>query len=608
MKNMIFIFATLIFIAFSSFSQDRGVKLKIKDSVGNEISLYDESYALVIGCGKYEVGWPELPNAINDAIKVADILSNQGFNVTLLKNPSFIELNKAVNYFVYHIGLNSNNRILFYYAGHGYTMKMSYGANMGYIVPVDAPLPGIDRSEFLSKAISMQMFETYARQIQSKHVLYIFDSCFSGTIFALSRAIPSSISYKTAKPVRQFITAGDENEEVPDKSVFNSQFIAGINGEADCNKDGYVTGTELGDFLQNTVVNYTRESQHPQYGKIRDPNLDKGDFVFVFESGDLLNKNKKSVKEGLQSINDPLAMNFSKYTNEKDKYEWIKKLELMKSDFNKAKEINKDENISVINKKRMWNDFLNIYNEDNPYAELDDQMRQIALNMINTLEDTSSVFIAGGAFVMGSEKGKSNEKPVRNIKISSFHIDRVEVSVGQYQAFCLATNREMPKQPDWSSESCPVVNVQYEDACDYAKWKGKRLPTEAEWEYAAKGGIENIIYPWGNETSNKKANFNGSDGWDKTAPVYSFATNNYGIYCMAGNVAEWCSDWYSPWGYLENDLKDPQGTKTGDLRVIRGGSYKSKIDDLRCTARQGKDPRFRYDFVGFRCAKSIDMK
>jgi TolB-like protein len=110
--------------------------------------------------------------------------------------------------------------------------------------------------------------------------LFIFDSCFSGSLFALSRAVPEHISYKTAKPVRLFITSGSADEKVPDTSIFRQQFIAALDGEGDLNADGYMTGAELSDFVFKNVVNYSKGTQHPQYGKIRNPNLDKGDFVF----------------------------------------------------------------------------------------------------------------------------------------------------------------------------------------------------------------------------------------------------------------------------------------------------------------------------------------
>jgi uncharacterized caspase-like protein len=182
--------------------------------------------------------------------------------------------------FISKYGQDQSNRLLFYYAGHGHTIKGAQGPEMGYMIPVDAPLPGKDRGKLRAAAISMLEVEIYAKQIDAKHALFVFDSCFSGSIFGLTRAIPAAISDKTTKPVRQFITAGAADQEVPDDSVFRRQFVAGLAGEADLNHDGYVTGSELSQYLEYTVINYTRGAQTPQYGKIRDPFLDKGDFVF----------------------------------------------------------------------------------------------------------------------------------------------------------------------------------------------------------------------------------------------------------------------------------------------------------------------------------------
>jgi hypothetical protein len=285
LKRTLTLIAILTVVLFAKgFTETRGIKISVRTPEGSELELYQSSYALVVGVSDYTNGWPDLPNAVSDATEVTKELEKHGYNVILLTNPTKSELENALSDFVYTMGTTPGNRLLFYFAGHGYTTKMAYGGAMGYIVPADAPLPSEDMISFRRKAISMQTFESNARQIQAKHVLYLFDSCFSGSIFALSRAVPSAISYKTARPVRQFITAGDEGEEVPDKSVFKSQFVEGLNGSADLNSDGYITGTEFGEFLQTTVVNYSKEAQHPQYGKIRDPQLDKGDYIFVIPS------------------------------------------------------------------------------------------------------------------------------------------------------------------------------------------------------------------------------------------------------------------------------------------------------------------------------------
>jgi len=161
------------------------------------------------------------------------------------------------------------------------TLTKKWGGEMGYIVPADAPDPARDRNGFMDKAVDMLKVEGWAKNIDSKHALFMFDSCFSGSLFSLSKAAPAVINYKTSNPVRQFITAGSEDETVPDKSIFSQQFLDALNGEGDGNSDGYITGSELGEYLQSSVVNYSYDSQHPQYGKIRDRRLDKGDFVFM---------------------------------------------------------------------------------------------------------------------------------------------------------------------------------------------------------------------------------------------------------------------------------------------------------------------------------------
>jgi len=255
--------------------------LSIKTQDGQEVGLYQESHALVIGMSNYTAGWPSLPGVRQDVAAVKELLERHGFQVTLVEDLDRARLDQAVADFISRHGLRPENRLLIYYSGHGFTYRQAYGGEMGYIIPADTPNPHRDLTGFLSKALDMQQIEVYARRIQAKHALFLFDSCFSGSIFALSRAASEAITYKTANPVRQFITSGSAAEEVPDRSIFRDQFVAALEGEGDLNRDGYVTGAELGEFLQTKVVNYSRGSQHPQYGKIRDPRLDKGDFVFA---------------------------------------------------------------------------------------------------------------------------------------------------------------------------------------------------------------------------------------------------------------------------------------------------------------------------------------
>ena len=262
------------------------VKARAADGATRDISLYSGYYALVVGCGDYRRGWPRLPNPVKDAREVARLLRSIGWKVDLLEDPDWATLRRGLNAVVVGPGKEKDRAVLFWFSGHGHTLKEAGGKKLGYIVPVDAPNPDRDELGFMEHAISMRAIETIAKRIQARHVIMLFDSCFSGAIFQAVRSKPSPyIEEKVKKSVRQFVTAGTEDEQVPDQSVFKVVFVQAVkDGYADRNKDGYVTGMELGDYLQEQVVNYSRKAQHPQFGKINDPQLDKGDFVFALKA------------------------------------------------------------------------------------------------------------------------------------------------------------------------------------------------------------------------------------------------------------------------------------------------------------------------------------
>ena len=262
-------------------AENRGRAIAVSTSPTAMLPVYENSHALIIGAGKYDEGWAGLPDVSSDVEAVEAVLESHGFQVEKVIDPREDALRTAFQNFITRHGLREADRLLFYFAGHGYTVKQSYGEEMGYIVPVNAPDPSKDFPGFLAKALSMDQIATYARSIQSRHALFVFDACFAGSIFTQSRSGPGHIAFKMDSPVRQFITSGDAHETVPDRSIFRRQFVAGLEGEADQNQDGYITGSELGEFLLEKVVLYSNNAQHPRQGKLRDPNLDKGDFVFM---------------------------------------------------------------------------------------------------------------------------------------------------------------------------------------------------------------------------------------------------------------------------------------------------------------------------------------
>jgi formylglycine-generating enzyme len=259
------------------------------------------------------------------------------------------------------------------------------------------------------------------------------------------------------------------------------------------------------------------------------------------------------------------------------------------------------------------------------------------------------VLIPGGTFRMGTDDGMPFEGPVHDVSVKSFWIDKHEVTVGEFARFIEATNYvtdaekfgwsvvfdietgewkridganwRHPEGGDAEADANePIVQVSWSDASAYAKWSGKRLPTEAEWESAARGGLVGKKYAWGDELrpgGKPVANWwqgvfpeknTGEDGFIRRARVESFPPNGYGLYDAGGNVWEWCADWYSD-DYYENSPSDnPRGAAGGDERVIRGGSWmcaENFCTNYRVAARSHSVPDTGLNNLGFRCVRDI---
>ncbi len=251
-------------------ANDRAAIRKQKQAAAADLeSFYHKSAALVIGNGHYKNGWSSLPGALCDVDEVAAALRKHGFAVTLKKNLTKRTFDTELLRFIQKYGRESNNRLLFYYSGHGHTEQLATGDQAGYLVMVDAANPRKDMLGFEMGSVPMEDLLTRAKRIRSKHVLFLFDSCFSGTILNVrGEPAPDYVTDAVKRPVRQFITAGSAEEPVPDSSIFKTLFLDMINGERkEPIPDGYLTGEELGLYLKQNLPGYNR-NQHPQYGKM----------------------------------------------------------------------------------------------------------------------------------------------------------------------------------------------------------------------------------------------------------------------------------------------------------------------------------------------------
>jgi formylglycine-generating enzyme len=249
--------------------------------------------------------------------------------------------------------------------------------------------------------------------------------------------------------------------------------------------------------------------------------------------------------------------------------------------------------------------------------ELQAKVENILIAKAGISGSVEMIELKGGCFKMGNDKGAVSEQPTHEVCVNPFKLDKFEVTQGRFQSF-MGYNPARFKGVD-----LPVESVTWHEARDYCKNSGKRLPTEAEWEYAARGGTDTEFY-WGNKFDPTKTNFcdrncvmnirteNLSDGFSNTASVGSFPANPFGLHDMAGNVNEWVSDWFEIRYYKNSPKDNPKGAKRlnpsdrrggGTQKVYRGGAWKTEANSQRPAWRKGFETDYRLDGTGFRCAR-----
>jgi formylglycine-generating enzyme required for sulfatase activity len=217
------------------------------------------------------------------------------------------------------------------------------------------------------------------------------------------------------------------------------------------------------------------------------------------------------------------------------------------------------------------------------------------------------ILVEGGTFTMGSTVEK-DETP-HSVTLSSFKMGKYEVTVGQYKKYCTDTGTAMPETPSWGwVDSHPIVNVNYNDAIAYCNWLGDEyggdwsLPTEAQWEYAVRGGNKSNNYTYGGSNELDEVAWYKENAGEKTQTVGRKKPNELGIYDMSGNAYEWCKDLYG--GYSAIAQTNPKGAKSGYSRVLRGGGWSRTASGCHVTYRACNDPAYRCDNYGFRVVLS----
>jgi len=219
--------------------------------------------------------------------------------------------------------------------------------------------------------------------------------------------------------------------------------------------------------------------------------------------------------------------------------------------------------------------------------------------------------IPAGSFLMGSERGQDDERPVHRVHVDGFEMSIYPVTRGEYRRFLDASGHEAPR--DWSDPALdgddrPVVGVSWHDAVAYCAWRtrrgsAERLPTEAEWERAARGGVEGAAFPWGDEIPSWIPG-GGCGPLGGPWPVTLGVPSAFGLYGIAANVHEWCADWHDREYYAASPAENPRGPESGVRRASRGGSWRHAVTISRCAARSRIPPSLRYTDYGFRTVRS----
>jgi len=542
-----------------------------------------------------------------------------------------------------------NDQLLVYFSMHGY-----FDQTLGAIIPKNGKL----NDQSYESWIPHSLLESYLTQIPCKHILFSLDACYSGTFGPKHQGIPggtpfrpgedcaSKIEYLMQFKSRRFLTSGGE-ERVPTDSHFAQKWLEALRTR---NEDGIMNFYELSSVLVEAY-----------------PKPYPGDFKLHEGGGDFLFIRKDACSTDTTKIDYDLKdWQYAQQTNTIQAYEFY-----LEAHPKGRYKIPAEQALYRLREDIFWQQTQKIstpeackqYLAKYPKGRYRTEAENCVANKTNDVE-VQMVFIAGGAFQMGCDSTQdadclNSEKPVRTLTLSPYYLGKYEVTVAQFKTFVDAVGykTEVERRGDaatiwtgtkWENKPginwrCdeegklrppadydhPVLYVSWQDANEYCKWLSQqtglryRLPTEAEWEYAACGGSQQYKYAWGNDPASwtKVANLADEsakakypDGWSVvrgyddgyvfSAPVGSFPPNERGIYDLDGNVREWCSDRYSPNYSFAGPSFDPQGPVLGTERVLRGGSWYYDLRYCRNAYRANASP-LTYDFqIGFRIARS----
>ena len=560
-------------------------------------ALYANSWAVVVGVNQFkDAKISQLNYAVNDATSIAQALEGVGFpraNILRLldRQATRGEIDRVLSS-VLRRRAGPEDRIFIFFATHGVTFPLPGGGEEGYLLPFDAEMDDLPFTAF-----SMSQIKLISQRLPAKHTLVAVDACYGG--YSLVRAqAPTVFDQRYLDLLAktrgvQVLTAGKKGQPVVEEQghgVFTQKLLEGLAGLADTNRDGLITLAELAAWLHPRVAQASEYRQDVQWG-----NLDgEGQFVFVLSSAGSPGAPASSPPA---SAPPPPMSSLDKPTPP----------------------------VSALDKP------IQTKGEDGAEMAL---IPAGTFKMGSTREELDRVI--GECRQSGQREFQcrdwfDQELARQQVTVDAFFLDRTEVTNARFERFVKATNYRTTaerqgsgrvyfqkngkwqgietKGATWRSPSGPgssyafdhpVVQVSWEDAVAYCKWAGKRLPTEAEWEYAARGA-DGRRYPWGDSWDPAKANGDLSVRATRSVGSYPGGASPFGALDLAGNVWEWTSSLNKPYPYSATDGREDLNAP--GRRVIRGGSWTNLPRSLRSASRFRADPSSRSNYLGFRCAR-----
>jgi formylglycine-generating enzyme required for sulfatase activity len=599
-----------------------------------------ESWAVLIGINRYQhPRIPKLRYAVNDAQALERALLAQGFRQDRILTLTDEKATKAAierllgDQLRQQVG--ANDRLLVFFAGHGKTDLVRSGEEEGYLIPVDG-----DPHQLFSTAISMTALRQISDRLTAKHILYIVDACYSGYAIFNRSIADDLLEEMVKKPAIQILTAGRQQDEAQERAghgVFTEVLVRGLSGDAFPRDKSWVALEELGLWVKQRVFAESNKKQLPQYGNL------SGEGQFVFRKagptlGSLAVTSKipgVEVRLGDRMIGETAAGAILLAPDLPAGTYQLKARKPGHKDWTRAVDVGAGERVDLTIEIEELGYPPAIRGEDGVEMVLVPAGEFWMGNTPEGLEPIRSFCKrAPTASVCKNERYERDELPRRRVTLDAFYLDRLEVTNALFEKFVKATGHRTwaerqgesrvwgwgknglqpanianaswrsPNGPVGAGEPThPVVHVSWNDAAAYCRWAGKRLPTEAEWEKAARGP-DGRRYPWGDAWDPARAN--GASVVKRTTPVGSYpqGASPCGAQDMAGNVWEWVADWYAGDYFKTGPVRNPTGPATGEFRVGRGGAWLDNPAVLGMTFRNRILPLYTSNVMGFRCAKS----